>query len=135
MAACSPFEAGFEVGVTPTPYIVVGSASVEIFAAVLGHLYNGAPVRYRLLACTDCAHSRNKMFKIWRMPWAEAVEGASMDADLARRFVGHTVALQDGRQGTVQQVQPGGVLQIELCVPPSPLSLSLSLSLSLRARA
>ena len=81
--AASPFDQGYEEDITPTPYIIVGSASIDIFSTVFGHLYD------------------------------EEIEGAAADAALGEKYIGKTVALQDGRHGVVRAVQPGGALIIE----------------------
>jgi hypothetical protein len=89
--APSPFSPAFQEGVTPQPYIVVGSASVEIFGDVLGRLHGEW-----LAGCG---------------PVDPSEEGG---AALRARYLGRRVALQDGREGMVREVEAGGSLIIDV---------------------
>ena len=70
--------------VTPTPYIIVGSASVEIFTQVFENILE------------------------------ETVDAKQQDDALREQYLDQVVGLQDGRQGKVVDVELGGALIIEL---------------------
>ena len=84
LGAPSPFDPTFTEGVDATPYIVVGSSSVDIFKDVFVYIHD------------------------------EMLVAQAQDDALREQFVDKTVALQDGRQGKVLEVELGGALIIEL---------------------
>ena len=84
LGAPSPFDPTFTEGVDATPYIVVGSSSVDILKDVFVYIHD------------------------------EMREAQEQDDALREQFVDKTVALQDGRQGKVLEVELGGALIIEL---------------------
>lgn len=79
----SAFSADFIQDVTPTPYIIVGSASVEIFTDVLEHIL------------------------------AETLDAKQQDDALRGQYLNQVVGLRDGRRGKVISVEIGGALLIE----------------------
>lgn len=80
----SAFSPSFIQDVTPTPYIIVGSASVEIFTQVFENILD------------------------------ETSEAKQQDEVLRGQFLNQVVSLQDGRQGKVIDVELGGALILEL---------------------
>jgi predicted DsbA family dithiol-disulfide isomerase len=80
----SAFSPSFVHDITPTPYIIVGSASVDIFTQVLENIL------------------------------AETVEAKQQDDALRDQYLNRVVGLQDGREGKVVDVELGGALIIEM---------------------
>jgi predicted DsbA family dithiol-disulfide isomerase len=79
----SAFSPSYIQDVTPAPYIIVGSASVEIFSQVFEHILE------------------------------ETLEAQEQDDALREQYLGQVVGLQDGRQGKVIDVELGGALILE----------------------
>eukprot|EP01052_Picozoa_sp_SAG31_P007732 SAG31_NODE_373_length_16597_cov_21.519518_4_plen_188_part_00 len=87
--APSVFSPAYTEGVSPRPYIVVGSASIDIFQEVFGKL---------------CAE--------WRALLTPVDESSWTDEAFRAKYLGRQVGLPDGRKGVVREVESGGSLLV-----------------------